>query len=71
VARLGPVKRRDFIARLRVLGFDGPTPGGNHEFMTRGDLTIRVPNPHGSGDIDGELLGRILRNAGIRDEWDA
>ncbi len=71
MARLGPVKRRDFVARLRDLGFDGPTADGNHQYMTRGDLTIHVPNPHGSGDIDGELLGRILRNAGIRDEWDA
>jgi len=28
-----PCKRRDFIRRLRRLGFDGPYSGTRHEFM--------------------------------------
>jgi hypothetical protein len=38
--------------------------------MVRGDVTIWIPNPH-RGDIGGEFLARILRQAGIsRDEWE-
>ena len=40
------VKRRDLIAGLRVLGFQGPFSGGKHEFMVRGDLVLTIPNPH-------------------------
>jgi hypothetical protein len=32
--------------------------------MVRGDVTIRVPNPH-RGDIGLDLLTRVLRQAGI------
>jgi hypothetical protein len=39
--------------------------------MVRGEITIRVPNPH-QADIGMELLSRLLRQAGIdRDEWEA
>ena len=39
--------------------------------MQRGDVVVRIPNPHGS-DIDRGLLTRILRQAGIsREEWEA
>jgi predicted RNA binding protein YcfA (HicA-like mRNA interferase family) len=65
----GPIKRRDLIRNLRQVGFEGPYSGGKHEFMVRGDVTIRVPNPH-QADIGMELLARILRQADInRDEW--
>ncbi len=67
--RLGPVSRRDFIRRLRALGFDGPYAGGNHEFMLRGDRRLILPNPHRSV-IGANLLARLLRQAGIsREEW--
>lgn len=68
--RFGPIARRDLIACLRDAGFEGPIPGTRHAIMVRGDLTVRVPNPHRS-DIGRELLARILRQAGItRDEWE-
>lgn len=55
---------------LRSLGFEGPYSGGKHEFMVRGDVTLRVPNPH-RGDVGKELLGRILKQGRIdRDEWE-
>jgi len=44
--RLGPIKRKDLIQRLRRLGFDGPFSGARHQFMVNGDITIRIPNPH-------------------------
>ena len=47
----------------------GPYPGADHEYMSRGLLEVRIPNPHG-GDISVDLLQRILKRAGIsREEW--
>jgi hypothetical protein len=38
--------------------------------MVKGDVTMRVPNPH-QADIGMELLARILRQADInRNEWE-
>jgi hypothetical protein len=31
-----PLKRRDFIRKLRALGFDGPYSGTRHQFMVLG-----------------------------------
>jgi len=67
--RLIPVSRRELIKRLSRLGFVGPYPGADHEYMSRGLLEVRIPNPHG-GDISVDLLQRILKRAGIsREEW--
>ncbi len=69
--RLGPTSRDDLIRYLRALGFEGPYPGTKHQMMIKGDLVIRLPNPH-RGDIGRELLTRILRQAGItRDKWES
>ena len=69
--RIGPIKRRDLISFLRQLGFTGPYPGSKHELMRRGDVDIRIPNPHHS-DISLNLLQRILKEAGVtRAEWEA
>jgi predicted RNA binding protein YcfA (HicA-like mRNA interferase family) len=68
--RFGPIKRRELIACLRRLGFSGPYSGGKHEFMQKGELSLTIPNPHGS-DIGPKLLGQLLRQAGIeRDDWE-
>ncbi|MCR4420397.1 MAG: type II toxin-antitoxin system HicA family toxin [Clostridia bacterium] len=65
-----PLSRRELIRRLRRLGFEGPFSGGRHSFMRRGQLKIRVPNPHQS-DISASLIKEILRQAGIsQKEWD-
>ncbi len=38
--------------------------------MAKGELKIRVPNPHKSGDISDSLLKEILSQAGItKEEW--
>jgi len=68
--RFGPIKRKDLIGYLRQLGFEGPYAGAKHQIMIRGNITLRLPNPHQS-DIGRELLSRILRQAGIeKDEWE-
>ena len=68
--RLGPIKRKDLIHYLRQLEFEGPYAGGKHQFMIKGQLKLRIPNPHQS-DISQDLLVRILRQAGIgKEQWE-
>ena len=38
-----PCKRRDFIRRLRRIGFDGPYSGTRHQFMILGQHRLAVP----------------------------
>ncbi len=65
-----PISRKDLIKKFRRLNFSGPYSGGKHQYMVKGKLKIRVPNPHKSGDITDSLLHEILRQAGInKDEW--
>lgn len=66
----GPISRSQLIRNLRVLGFEGPYSGGNHQYMLRGELKLRIPNPH-KGDISRPLLASLLVQAGItREEWE-
>jgi hypothetical protein len=61
---------RKLVQKFRMFGFDGPYSGGRHLFMTKGELKIRIPNPHRS-DISKYLVAEILRQAGISfDEWE-
>jgi len=66
----GQISRRDLIRYLKALGFQGPFSGSRHSFMSKNNITLRIPNPH-EGDIGREFLARILRQAKInREEWD-
>ena len=66
----GPIKRKDLIYYLRQAGFSGPFPGGKHQYVIKGNISVRIPNPH-QRDIGPSLLSRILRQAEIsRDEWE-
>jgi predicted RNA binding protein YcfA (HicA-like mRNA interferase family) len=66
-----PISRKKLIRRFRQLGFTGPLSGGKHQFMIKGDLKIKIPNPHGIGDISDALVNEILRQAGIsKEEWE-
>ncbi|MBU1159964.1 type II toxin-antitoxin system HicA family toxin [Patescibacteria group bacterium] len=58
---------RNLVKKFRNLGFDGPYSGGRHLFMVKGNLKIRIPNPH-RGDISRHLISEILRQAGISSE---
>ena len=67
---LGPIKRAELIRYLQILGFEGPYSGGKHQFMLRGVIRLRLPNPH-RRDVGRELLSRILKQAGIdKDSWE-
>jgi len=62
---------RELIRRFRALGYMGPFSGGRHQFMVRGEKKIRIPNPHGSGDVHISLVKEILRQARISEtEWE-
>jgi len=59
-----PIKQKELIRFFRKLDFDGPYSGGKHQFMVKGDLRIRIPNPH-KKDIGKNLLKLILKEAEI------
>jgi predicted RNA binding protein YcfA (HicA-like mRNA interferase family) len=68
--RLRSVSRREFISRLKELGFGDPEGGPDHALMRHPDgRLVKVPNPHRE-DIGVDLLRRILKNHGIsRTDW--
>ena len=39
-----PCKRRDFIRRLRKLGFEGPYTGTRHQFMVYKQHRLAIPS---------------------------
>ena len=68
--RFGPITRRDLVRVLTDLGFVGPYPGGNREYMVRGTVKLHLPNPH-IGDIDRNFLARLLKQGEIsQSEWE-
>ena len=65
------IHRKELIRKFKTLGYSGPLSGGRHQFMIKGKKKIRIPNPHGSGDLDISLVKEILRQAAIsNEEWD-
>jgi predicted RNA binding protein YcfA (HicA-like mRNA interferase family) len=38
-----PCKRRDFIKKLRKLGFEGPYSGTRHQFLVFGKHRLTIP----------------------------
>ncbi len=64
------ISRRELILRFQELDFEGPFSGGRHQFMKKGQLKVRIPNPHKSDEIHVSLVKEILRQAGIDEkEW--
>lgn len=60
MSRWTPCKRRDFIRRLRALGFDGPLAGTRHSFMTYESHRLAIPS--------NTEYSRILRRPGTNDD---
>lgn len=68
--KFGPIKHKDLIRCLKLIGFAGPYSGGKHPFMIKDAKTITIPNPH-KDEIGKELLSRVLRQAGVsKEEWE-
>jgi len=69
LSKLVPVSRAKLIKRLKKIGFEGPFPGSDHDYMVRGDNFVRIPNLH-KREVGANLISEILREGGIsRDEW--
>jgi hypothetical protein len=68
-----PLKRRDFIRRLRALGFDGPYSGTRHQFMIFGQHRQTIPTNSEYSVPQIRLLLRqvesILARPVSLDEW--
>jgi hypothetical protein len=44
MSRWTPCKRRDFLKKLRKLGFEGPFSGTRHQFLVLGNHRLAVPS---------------------------
>jgi hypothetical protein len=74
VSPWAPCKRREFIKRLRELGFDGPFAGTRHHFMIYGENRLAIPS---NKEYSIPQLRMMLREVELilgrritADEWD-
>ena len=44
MAKWKPCKRREFIKKLKKIGFEPPEPGGSHFYMRHGTYTFTLPS---------------------------
>ena len=44
MSRWVPCKRREFMRRLRSIGFDGPFSGAKHQFMVYEKCRLAIPS---------------------------
>ena len=70
-----PLKRRDFIRKLRAPGFDGPFSGTRHQFMVLGLHRQTIPTNSEYSVPQVRMLIRqvesILGRPVSLDEWDS
>jgi len=70
-----PLKRRDFIRKLRALGFAGPFSGTRHQFMVSGQHRQTIPTNSEFSVPQLRLLVRQVESILMRplpvDEWNA
>jgi hypothetical protein len=69
-----PLKRREFVRRLRALGFEGPISGTRHQFMLFGQHRQTIPTNSEYSVPQVRMLLRqaasILGRSVSLDEWD-
>ena len=75
MSRWKPCKRRDFIRRLRSMGFQGPWSGARHQFLVSRGHRMAVPSNEEFSVpqvrmLVGEVEAIIERNISA-DEWDS
>ncbi len=69
-----PCKRRDFIKKLRRLGFSSPQPGGRHFYMRYDEFTLPIPSNEEYSVAQINMLLKEIEN-GIKmtitlEEWE-
>jgi len=75
MSRWTPVKRSEFVRRVRKLGFEGPYSGTRHQFLVNGNHRLTVPSNAEFSVPQLRLLLRevgamIVRNVNL-EEWEA
>jgi len=40
------IKRQELIRYFKQIGFQGPFPGGNHQYIVKEQLKVWIPNSH-------------------------
>ncbi len=58
MSRWNPCRRREFVRRMRALGFDGPFSGTRHQFMIFAGHRLTVPS---SNEFAVPLLRMMIR----------
>jgi predicted RNA binding protein YcfA (HicA-like mRNA interferase family) len=58
MGRWMPCKRKDFIKKLRSLGFEPPEPGGKHFYTRHGTFTFTLP---GNAEFSVPQLRTLLK----------
>ncbi|MBI3879246.1 MAG: type II toxin-antitoxin system HicA family toxin [Verrucomicrobia bacterium] len=70
-----PIKRREFIRRLRALGFAGPYSGTRHQFLVLGQHRQTIPSNAEYSVPQLRMLMRqveaIMARKISADEWEA
>ncbi len=70
-----PLKRRDFIRKLRALGFDGPFSGTRHQFMVSSQHRQTIPTNSEYSVPQIRMLTRQVESILARpislDEWNS
>ncbi|MBI5388461.1 MAG: type II toxin-antitoxin system HicA family toxin [Verrucomicrobia bacterium] len=70
-----PCKRRDFVRKLRRLGFEGPFPANTHEFMVIAGRRQTIPGNAEFSVLQLRMMlrqidGRVGRSISL-EEWES
>ncbi|MDT3738038.1 MAG: type II toxin-antitoxin system HicA family toxin [Candidatus Kapabacteria bacterium] len=57
-----PCKRREFIRKLKLLGFDGPFSGSKHQFMNINNCRLTIPS---NDEFSGPQIKMMLREINL------
>jgi len=69
MSKILPVSWANLVTKLRTFGFEDPCQGGEHPYMIKGDLVLKLPHPH-QKEIGVDLLVRIWMQANIeKRDW--
>ena len=75
MTRWAPCKRKDFIKRLRELGFDGPYSGTRHQFMIFKSHRLAIPSNKEYSIPQLKMMlnevGKILEREISDEQWNA
>ena len=73
--RWRPIKRREFIRKLRLLGFTGPFHGTRHDFLVLGQHRQTIPSNTDYSVPQLKMLIRQVEQILVRristDEWES